>query len=687
MKLGSDTGGTFTDFVWLTHDGRWHIHKQLSTPADPSEAILAGLAALHVPPEAAVVHGSTVATNALLERRGARTALITTAGFADVLAIGRQNRPDLYALVPQKPEPLVPRPWRFEVRERVTAQGDVLTPLDESGMETILGRLREERIESVAVCLLFSFLRPEHEQRIREILQQPAGAGEGAPFYVSLSSEILPEYREYERTAVTVVNAYVAPMMSRYLKRLMAGLAPRPLAVMQSNGGVISAATAGAQAARTVLSGPAGGVVGAHFVARQAGFDEIITFDMGGTSTDVALCPGRLPMSTEGEIAGLPLRLAAMDIHTVGAGGGSLAYVDAGGALHVGPQSAGADPGPACYGRQTGNQPVAATTTDANLVLGRLHADHFLGGTMQLDLSQASTALFALAQAMGAATPEAAAWGVLRVANVTMERAIRRISVERGYDPRRFTLVAFGGAGPLHACDLAQSLQIPRVLVPAAAGVLSALGMLVAAPAKDYSRTVMQRVGSGEFASGESAGGEWRPGEWLEEQYEPLVARAMAEMVGEGHEPEAVELRYAVDMRYAGQSHELTIPIGWPGSATGPSLGHAFHEAHERRYGYRQLQAEMEIVTIRLTAVAPATALPSEPPPLAEAGAEAAALDTKEVWFEERPWPATLYDRGRLAPGHRFQGPAVVFQYDATTVVPPGWQAAVDGYGNLVLEY
>jgi N-methylhydantoinase A len=685
MKLGVDTGGTFTDFVWLASDGHLRIHKQLSTPADPSEAVLAGVAALAVPAEAPVVHGSTVATNALLERRGARTALIATAGFADLLAIGRQNRPDLYALVPSKPEPLVPRRWRFEVSERVTAQADILAPLDEAGLEAIGHRLREEQIESVAVCLLFSFLRPEHEQRIREILQQPAGADQVAPLHVSLSSEILPEYREYERTAVTVVNAYVAPLMSRYLERLAAGLAPRPLAIMQSNGGVINATTAGAQAARTVLSGPAGGVVGAHFVARQAGFDEIITFDMGGTSTDVALCPGRLPLSAEGEIAGLPLRLSTMDVHTVGAGGGSLAYVDAGGALHVGPQSAGAEPGPACYGLQKDNDSLQPTTTDANLVLGRLDADHFLGGAMQLDVSQASAALSALAKAMGVITPEAAAWGVLRVANVTMERAIRRISVERGYDPRRFTLVAFGGAGPLHACDLAQSLQIPRVVVPAAAGVLSALGMLVAAPTKDYSRTVMARVASNELVSGED--GDGRLGEWLKEEYEPLVGRAMAEMVGEGHEPAAVELRYAVDMRYLGQSHELTIPLSRPGSATGPSLTNAFHEAHERRYGYRQSEAAMEIVTIRLAAVAAATAPSSEPRPPAEAGVEVAVLGTKLVWFQERPWPATLYDRERLAPGHRFQGPAVVFQYDATTVVPPGWQAAVDRYGNIVLEH
>lgn len=504
MRLGVDTGGTFTDFAWLDGDGRLRIHKQLSTPQDPSQAILTGMGAMGVAEQTAVVHGSTVATNALLERRGARTALITTAGFADVLAIGRQNRPQLYALVPQKPEPLVPREWRFEVHERVSAQGEILTPLDPAALRPILERLAAEGIESVAVCLLFSFLRPEHERLIEEVIgnwQLPMTNSQ-LPVtrpHVSLSSEILPEYREYERTATTVINAYVAPLMGRYLERLAEGIAPRPLAVMQSNGGIISARAAGRQAARTVLSGPAGGVVGARFVAGRAGFEELITFDMGGTSTDVALCPGRLPTTAEGEIAGLPLRLPIIDIHTVGAGGGSLARLDVGGALQVGPQSAGAAPGPACYPGSPNRQ---ATTTDANLVLGRLDADHFLGGAMRLDRERAREALGELAQTMGVATPETAAWGVIQVANMTMERAIRRISVERGYDPRYFTLVAFGGAGPLHACDLAASLQIPRVLIPPAPGILSALGMLAAAPTKDYSQTVMVKLGVGGWGLG-----------------------------------------------------------------------------------------------------------------------------------------------------------------------------------------
>ena len=423
QRLGVDTGGTFTDFVWLSEDGRTQIHKQLSTPHDPSEAILAGMAGMNVPETADIVHGSTVATNALLERKGARTALITTKGFADVLAIGRQNRPDIYALVPQKPPPLVPAPWRLEVGERVTANGMVLHPLNLNELPAIWQTLQAEQIESVAVCLLFSFLHPQHEQQIREFLLQQAGD----TLHISLSSDILPEYREYERTATTVINAYVAPLMTRYLRRLAAGVEPRRLSVMQSNGGIISAATAGEEAARTVLSGPAGGVVGARFVAEQAGFPDIITFDMGGTSTDVALCPGRLPTTASGEIAGLPLRLPIIDIHTVGAGGGSIASVDAGGALQAGPESAGAFPGPACYGR---SQSPLPTVTDANLVLGRLDADHFLGGTMRLDETAAREALAGLAQKMDVADLETAAWGIIQVANANMERAIADMTAE-----------------------------------------------------------------------------------------------------------------------------------------------------------------------------------------------------------------------------------------------------------------
>ena len=675
QQVGVDTGGTFTDFVWLDENGTLQIHKQLSTPHDPSEAILSGIHHRNISQKYDVVHGSTVATNALLERRGARTALITTRGFADILAIGRQNRPDIYALVPTKPEPIVPQQWRFEVAERVTAQGEVLIPLAENALAPIIAQLKAEDIESVAVCLLFSFLVPRHEAAIRMGLRQTF-----PNLSISLSSEILPEYREYERTATTVINAYVAPLMERYLTRLAEGVQPRRLAVMQSNGGIISGATAGKEAARTALSGPAGGVVGARYVAAQAGFTEIITFDMGGTSTDVALCPNRLPTTSSGEIAGMPLRLPIIDIHTVGAGGGSLAYVDAGGALHVGPHSAGADPGPACYGRKrvvSGEWGVAsgrATVTDANLVLGRLDADHFLGGEMRLDVAAARAALAELAQQMRVESAETAALGVIDVANANMERAIRKISIERGHDPRRFTLAPFGGAGPLHACDLAQNLQIPRVFIPPVPGVLSALGMLVAAPTRDYSRTVMQKVGSWSNSLAD----------WAGEQYAPLLQRAMAEMSAEGHAAHTIDLRYSLDMRYVGQSHELTIP--YTGQlANDMALVEAFHGVHETRYGYRQGHAGVEIVTVRLTAVAPIKPPELKPHTPTDSDASAAVIGEKLVWFAGRPVTTALYDRPKLLPGHHFSGPAIVFQYDTTIVIAPQWEASVDLYSNVLL--
>jgi N-methylhydantoinase A len=689
MILGVDIGGTFTDFVLIDERGRTRVHKRLTTPDDPSRALLAGVAELGLPPgdAADVVHGSTIATNALLERKGARTALITTRGFADVLQIGRQNRPALYDLHPRKPEPLVPAQWRFEVTERVASDGSVVTPLALDELDPIIEGLLADDIESVAVCLLFSFLHPAHEQAIRDKLAsgkwqvpndtQHATRNIQYPIpntpFVSLSSEVLPEFREYERTSTTVINAYVAPLMGRYLARLKAGLKGRRLRIMQSNGGVISGTTAAAQAARTVLSGPAGGVVGAFHVARLSGYEadmvRVITFDMGGTSTDVALCDGGIPTTNEGEIGGLPLRLPMIDIHTVGAGGGSLARVDVGGALTVGPQSAGADPGPVCYGRG-GTVP---TTTDANLVLGRLDAAHFLGGAMSLDIDEAQEALSELARAMepqSPPSPQAAAWGVIRVANATMERAIRRISVERGYDPRRFALLAFGGAGPLHACDLAAALNIPTVLVPRTPGVLSALGMLVADLVKDYSQTVMLRADGLSRAD-------------LRTHLRPLEDRGREELIAEGVEPDAVSLARALDMRYVGQSHELTVPL-----TAGDDFIRAFHQAHGRRFGHQHPDEPVEIVNVRVIARGAMTKpeFPTEMPGAADPAA--ARVGHKAVYFgPTSPVETQLYQRERLRAGHVLTGPAVVFQLDTTTVIPPGWQAQVDRYGALVITH
>ena len=470
--------------------------------------------------------------------------------------------------------------------------------------------------------------------------------------------------------------------MAKYLRRLAEGVAPRKLSVMQSNGGVIRAETAASQAVRTALSGPAGGVVGAQHLARQIGIENIISFDMGGTSSDVALCPGELPTTSEGEIAGMPLRLPIIDIHTVGAGGGSLAYVDAGGALHVGPQSAGADPGPACYGQQPAseekqslisNLQSRATVTDANLLLGRLDAENFLGGGMQLDQIAARKALSKLADQMDVESAETAAWGVIQVANANMERAIRKVSVERGFDPREFTLIPFGGAGPLHACELAQSLQIPRIMIPPTPGVLSALGMLVAAPTKDYSQTVMGEIGDRRSEIGDL----------IQSTFAGLQERALREMVEEGFTADAVTFQYFLDMRYKGQSHELKIPFGLELSIV--EVVQRFHEAHQTRYGYAQLDEPVEIVTVRLTAVSPVT--PPELPkrPLQDKSINDAIIGEKEVWFNEQPMLTKLMQREKLKPGNEFVGPAILFQYDTTIVITPEWKTAVDEYGNLIL--
>ena len=672
MILGIDVGGTFTDFVLLDDTGQISIHKLLTSARDPSEAILHGIADMDVGTDTTVIHGATVATNALLERRGARTALIATEGFRDVLEIGRQTRSDLYALHPTRPEPLVPSRWRFELPERVDKQGRVLIPLDADATDAMVGQLLAEGIESVAVCFLFSFLNPAHERQVRERIDSLTGE---ATLFISLSSDVLPEYREYERTSTTVINAYVTPLTSRYLSNLERGLKGRRLRIMQSNGGAISAEAARTVAARTALSGPAGGVVGSFQLAQMAGFDQVITFDMGGTSTDVSLCPGHIQETAEGTIAGLPLRLPIIDIHTVGAGGGSIARMDAGGALRVGPESAGSDPGPVCYGRAEASE---ITVTDANLVLGRLDAGHFLGGQMALDLPRTQARMQELARRLSL-PQEAAAWGVIRVANSNMERAIRTISIERGYDPREFTLVAFGGAGPLHACELAAALHIPRVLIPPHPGVLSALGMVLADVVKDYSQTVML---SARQATAEE----------LDRLFAPLYKRAGDELGDEGFAVDEIDLQPALDMRYLGQSYELRVGAQ-PGGGPQRYI-QSFHEAHRQRFSYANEGEPVEIVNLRLKAVGQTAKPHFRHQAPEQLDPKAAQLGYKQVYFADRsaphaarPVPAALYQRERLVPGNMVVGPAILFQLDTTTVIPPDWSATMDGWGNLVAEH
>ncbi|RME63871.1 MAG: hydantoinase/oxoprolinase family protein, partial [Caldilineae bacterium] len=510
---------------------------------DQSRAIVTGLQELGLledgAPDLEMVHGTTAATNALLERKGARTALLTTAGFADVIEIGRQNRPHLYRLHQARPPQLTPAALRFEAVERLDANGAVLTPLDADALEQVIEAIAAADPESLAICFLFSYRNPRHEEQAAAAIQARL-----PHVLLSLSSQILPEHREYERTATTLVNAYVRPLAARYLHRLAAALDNRPVRVMQSNGGAIGIEQASVEPARLVLSGPAGGVVGAFHAAAQALEDprpQIMTFDMGGTSTDVALCPGEIPRTGESEIAGLPLRLPIIDIHTVGAGGGSLAYVDPGGGLRVGPESAGAVPGPICYGRG-GEQP---TVTDANLVLGRLDAAHFLGGSdaVRLDVAGAHEALARLGAELGGYTAEEAALGVIRVANATMERALRRVSVEQGHDPRAFVLMPFGGAGPLHACELADALEMRRILIPPNPGVLSALGLLMADVAHENAQAILRDA----TTLAEDVG-------FLQEHFQRLAEQNRAILRQEGIlEP---RLEASLDMRYRGQSYE-----------------------------------------------------------------------------------------------------------------------------------
>jgi N-methylhydantoinase A len=667
--LGVDVGGTFTDFI-LWEAGKLSVYKRPSTPDDPSRAVLEGLAEAGWSPEE-VVHGSTVATNAVLERRGARTALITTRGFRDVLAIGRQTRPRLYDLEPSRAPPLVPDELRFEVSERLDYTGRVLEALSIDEVEPLLDQLARERVESLAVCFLFSFLNPAHERLVRD-------AARLRGVLCSASFDVLPEHREYERTSTTVLNAYVAPVMERYLSRLEAGLRRRGtsrLRVMQSNGGSAGAKASGALAVRTLLSGPAGGVAGAFRVAADAGVDRIITLDMGGTSTDVCLCDGAIPFTAESSVGGLPMRIPTVDVHTVGAGGGSIARVDAGGALRVGPESAGADPGPACYGK--GGEP---TVTDAHVVLGRLLPDRFLGGRMALSLEAARQSLRPIARAYGGDVIEAAA-SVVRVANVSMERALRVISVERGHDPRRFALVAFGGAGPLHACELADALSIPRVLVPLHPGVLSAFGMAAAPIVHDETQAFLSIVPERNATAFARK---------LRSAFERLERRAKGELARQGYEHKLL-IERAIDLRYAGQSYELTVAIGAGERGCAPSrFLQAFHRAHERRYGHADPSRAVEIVAVRVRAEAPGAHI------VVGAGLQTRAASgskdpnlpgaRRSVWFDGRMRNTNVYERDRLRAGDRLRGPALVLQLDATTAVPPGWGGVVDAHGTMVLQ-
>jgi N-methylhydantoinase A len=659
VRLGVDVGGTFTDVVLL--DGDDLTTAKVPSTDDQSVGVIEGIEKVcveaDIDPEEidSFAHGMTVSVNALLEEAGATTALVTTAGFRDVLEIGRQDRPALYDLEVEKPTPLVPRRRRHELDERAAVDG-IETPIDEDEVRALANDVDDD-VESIAVCLLHAYAHPDNERRVAELLREESDD------HVSVSHEVLAEFREYERTATTVADAYVTPAIDSYIGRLESRAeelgvpAPR---VMQSNGGIADPTTVRENAISTVLSGPAAGVVGAETTATDRADDlaGLITFDMGGTSSDVSLVrDGEVERTTDATIDGRPIGVPMVDLTTVGAGGGSIAWVDAGGALRVGPESAGANPGPACYGRG-GTTP---TVTDANVVLGYIGASSALGGELALDEEAAHDALAELADEADLDGPVEAARGVYRVANATMTRAIRSITVERGHDPRRFGLVAFGGAGPIHATALADALDIGRVVVPRACGVLSAYGLLAADEKHDAVRTHRTPLDDLDIDTVETA-------------YDELAARISAD----SSDSDAARIERAADCRYAGQSFELTIPVDEPIDPDG--LAERFQQAHETAYGYRMDDA-VELVTLRTTAT-----IEREPTTPTYAGNGEPRTDSRTAIFGDERHGTPVYAREAFATDRELTGPAILEGTESTVVVPPSWKGTVGMDGTLVLE-
>jgi N-methylhydantoinase A len=679
MILGVDTGGTFTDFVLLTRSSsqstssssnnntnqsaELRTHKVLSTPESPERAILQGIDEMGLATAVArgqvkIIHGSTVATNAALEGKGVKTAFITNTGFRDLLTIGRQTRPELYLLETPPISPPVSRALCLEVDGRIDSHGKELAPLNQLNLETLLTSLNQQKPEAVAISLLFSFLDPGHEKQIARLL---ADKLEYSPF-ITCSHDVLPEYREYERGIATWLNATLGPLVRKYLLNLKKSTQPSSLSVMQSSGGTIDADQAACKSVNLLLSGPAGGLAAANFLAQLIGQSRLMTFDMGGTSTDVALLDGKINLTTEGSIGDYPVAVPMVDMHTIGAGGGSIALIDAGGLLQVGPQSAGASPGPACYGLG-GSQ---ATVTDANLVLGRLQPDAFLGGTMRLDVAAAREVIAPIARALSLSIEEAAS-GIIKVANEHMARALRVISVARGHDPKSFRLCCFGGAGGLHICALADAMGMSDAMVPINAGVLSAMGMFLAPVERQLSQTCQGLLRTLDNKE-------------IEQIFDRLAAQGLEQLVDEGLAVENTRSERQADLRYAGQSTSLTI--GWTSAAEAEEQ---FHISHENRYGHR-LAAHVELVNLRLS-----VSEQKDPPVLAQLMAQLdgqnsseCSVITKTLYGLSQPVP--VIERSTLLNGNKVLGPALIVESNATTWLAKGWHARCDPYGNLMLK-
>jgi N-methylhydantoinase A/oxoprolinase/acetone carboxylase beta subunit len=659
VRIGVDTGGTFTDF-FIEKDGTVAIQKIPSTPASPALAILEGIAPyINSSTSPSVIHGTTVATNSLLEKKGGRIALITTKGFEDVLFIGRQTRARLYSLLGEIRIPLLQRKHCFGVEERIHADGSVEKALSPLEMEILAKKIKKLGIEAVAVSLIHSYKNSVHEKKIANIMNKDK-------FMISISSQILPEYREYERALATTVNAYLMPVMSRYLTELETRLKGTKLRIMQSNEGHILPSTAKEEPLRTALSGPAGGVVAAHYLGKSAGFRNMITFDMGGTSSDVSLIDGAINRTTEGRIGEFPIRLPMIDIHSVGAGGGSIAYCDEGDALRVGPQSAGADPGPACYGK--GNTP---TVTDANLVLGRLAPEFFLGGQMNIYPEKSISAINTLAQKLKKSLWETAQ-GIITIANANMEKAIRVISVERGVDPRSFSLFSFGGAGGMHAVEIATEIGMKNVIIPKNAGVLSAIGLLLADSIKDYSASVLKPVDRVKKSE-------------LFQLFAALERKGMREMKKQGFAEKDLHSTLAMDLRYSGQSYEITVPTSKADIETSRYIS-KFRRAHKKLYSYHHPDRVVEIVNIRLRIVGFSKKI--KLPKFVQGGSDPKkAIQTRqELFFYGKKYSAPVYDRSALDTGNVIHGPALVCALESTTFLPPSYTLHVDQYLNLIIE-
>ncbi|WP_067182338.1 hydantoinase/oxoprolinase family protein [Microtetraspora niveoalba] len=677
VRIGVDVGGTFTDVVLMDEKtAELSLTKVPSTPSNPSVGLLNGIDRIlantghSIEAVRSIVHGTTVVTNLLLERNGSSTALITTRGFRDVLEIGRQRRPKLYDLFQDKPQILVPGRWRWEVSERMAYDGTVVQPLDEQEVVELARRAVSESVESIAVVLLHAYANPDHERRVAEIIKSVS-----PELHVSLSSEVSPEFREFERTSTTVANAYAMPRVARYMADVRRGLVERgsnvTFHVIQSNGGIATPEVVEGRPITTALSGPSGGVIGSAFTASLAGESELITLDMGGTSCDVSLITGGTPrMTAEGEIDGRPLRVRMVDIHTVGAGGGSIGWVDSGGALRVGPQSAGAMPGPACYGHGG----TSATVTDANLLLGRIDPATFLGGRMKLDARAAAAAVDALARELQL-DRETVALGVIRIAEASMLNAVRMVSLQRGYDPREFTLMAFGGAGPLHAATMARELGVPKVLVPLGSSALSALGCLVADIRHDFS--VTRRFISDDIDLTA-----------LNKAYEELEAEGQDALARQAVPVESRVLRRHADMRYVGQAYEITVDLPPERIDDGAyaDVLTRFHQEHERAYGHSAPGEPVEIVNVRLTALGPVS-----PPVVRQTVGHAtpdasARLGEREVLFESGVRVTEVWRRELLRGGNVVAGPALIEAEDTSVLVPPGDVARIDEFGNVIIH-